>query len=165
MTELSAFELSAFAFQRSPWAVQAARREVRSLSDLPRAKRGEIELVVSELVSATLLGEGRGTDLIEITVQREPERVLVEVTDRSAKATSLPAGLGAQLLDSLCESWRPSDGSVAASSVIASIPLDHIHASAARRHGRSRPGGAGPLLFEARALDRRSILRPAPTRR
>lgn len=158
-------ELSAFVFHRSPSAVQAARREVRSLTDLPRAKREEIELVVSELVSAALLGQGCETDLIEITVQREPERVLVEVTDRSATATSLPAGLGAQLLDSLCESWRPGDGSVAASSVTASIRLDHAHASAARRHGRSRPGGTGPLPREARALDRRSILRAAPTRR
>jgi hypothetical protein len=153
-------QLSTFVFSRNPSAARAARRKVRSFDDLPAVTRDEVELVVSELVTTALLREGTERDVIEMSVQRDREHVVVQINDPGITGGLLPHGLGAQLLDSLCESWRARAGTVTAS-----IALGRAESGAPRRRedrGRRAPGGW--LLLEARVDRRRSIRRPAFSR-
>jgi hypothetical protein len=153
-------QLSTFVFSRNPSAASAARRKVRSFDDLPAVTRDEVELVVSELVTTALLREGTERDVIEMSVQRDREHVVVQINDHSITGGLLPHGLGAQLLDSLCESWRARAGTVTAS-----IALGRAESGATQRRadrGRRSPGGS--LLLEARVDRRRSIRRPAFSR-
>lgn len=153
-------QLSTFVFSRNPSAARAARRKVRSFDDLPAVTRDEVELVVSELVTTALLREGAELDVIEMSVQRDSDHVVVQINDHNISGGLLPNGLGAQLLDSLCESWRARAGTVTAS-----IALSRAEFGVPRRRAdRSRRAPGGSLLLEAR-LDRgRSIRRPAFSR-
>lgn len=153
-------QLSTFVFSRSPIAARAARRKVRSFDDLPAVTRDEVELVVSELVIAALRQEGTERDVIEMSVERDREHVVVEINDHSITGGLLPDGLGAQLLDSLCESWRASAGTVTAS-----IALGRAKFGAQRRRAdRGRRPSGGSLLLEAHVDRGLSIGRPAFSR-
>jgi hypothetical protein len=152
-------QLSTFVFSRNPAAARAARRKVRSF-DLPAVTRDEVELVVSELVTTALLREGTERDVIEMSLQRDGEHVVVQINDLNIVGGLLPDGLGAQLLDSLCDSWRARAGTVTAS-----IALGRAEFGAPRRRAdRCRPAPGGSLLLEARVDRRRSIGRPVFSR-
>jgi hypothetical protein len=153
-------QLSTFVFSRNPAAARAARRKVRSF-DLPAVTRDQVELVISELVTTALLREGTERDVIEMSLQHDGEHVVVQINDLNLVGGLLPDGLGAQLLDSLCGSWRARAGTVTAS-----IALGRAEFGAPRRRadrGRRAPGGS--LLLEARGDRGRSMIgRPAFSR-
>jgi hypothetical protein len=150
-------QLSTFVFARDPRAVRAARRKVRSLNDLPEITRDELELVVSELVTSSLLRAGPGPEVIEMTI-RLNHKVAIEVVDPGVHAGLVADGMSARLLDSLCDSWRIEDGKITAS-----ISIGHAQLGPSPR--QSRAGAVDRLLLEVRGAARGPIMRPMFSRR
>jgi two-component sensor histidine kinase len=113
-----------FSLPPDPLAAGEARRRVRTLSDLPEEVVISAELVVSELITNSVLHAELGPDdVIEVSLRRDDDRLVIEVDDHdglSGRAgahpvASRPGGLGLKMLDTLCEHWHAESGRVVAS--------------------------------------------------
>ena len=102
-------------------AVREARLHVRSFDELPREAGANAELVVSELVANSVLHARMGPeDLIEVTLRREPSRLVIEVADGGgfSRRPGSKGGWGFKVLDAVCEGWSAEAGRVSASITI-----------------------------------------------
>lgn len=118
-------------------AVREARVRVRELGDLPAQTVADAELVVSELVANSLLhahlGEG---DVIDVSLVREADRLLIEVDDHGSYSgrPRSHAGMGVRVLDALCEDWSARSGQVSAS-----LPIGSARAARSARRYAAAP--------------------------
>ena len=102
-------------------AVREARLHVRGFDELPREAGANAELVVSELVANSVLHARMGPgDLIEVTLRREPSRLVIEVADGGgfSRRPGSKGGWGFKVLDAVCEGWSAEAGRVSASITI-----------------------------------------------
>lgn len=128
-------------------AVREARLQVRAFDDLPRQTGADAELVVSELVANSVLHARMGPDdVIEVTLRREGEHLLIEVADGGgfSRRPGSKGGWGFRVLDAVCERWNADGGRVCA--MIAIPPGSHgsgaANASSAARSLRHPLGRA-----------------------
>ena len=110
-------------FQLAPdrRAVREARLHVRGFDELPPEAGANAELVVSELVANSVLHARMGPeDLIEVTLRREPGRLVIEVADGGgfSRRPGSKGGWGFKVLDAVCEGWSAEGGRVSASITI-----------------------------------------------
>ena len=117
-----------FRVRAAPVSVAEARHRVAALErDLPEHALRDIELVVTELVTNSLLHGGlNDDDLIDIALRRNDQHVVVEVDDRDGlygepgnhPAPTRPGGMGLLILDAICDHWHAHAGRA-----IATIPI------------------------------------------
>jgi two-component sensor histidine kinase len=123
-------------------AVREARLHVRGFDELSPEAGANAELVVSELVANSVLHARMGPeDLIEVTLRREPDRLVIEVADGGgfSRRASSKGGWGFKVLDAVCERWSAEGGRVSASITTATPDADTESRRLLRRPiGRAR---------------------------
>jgi hypothetical protein len=93
---------------RDPGAVALGRRRLRLLDgELPAGRLGELQLVVTELVTNALV---HGAGAIRLDVQVTLGGVHGEVVDEGGGFTSDRCGRGLRIVDALATDWGVEDG-------------------------------------------------------
>jgi len=105
-------------------APRRARRLAAAVAGVPPARRADVELIVSELVTNAVVHAGLGEDdTIALELSKDGEALRIAVEDGGAfdgfAAAAGPAragdgGLGLRLVAALCERWEARSGRVVA---------------------------------------------------